>query len=341
MKKVFLLTAVFLIISLLIGGCSSGNALPTAAPAEVKEATAAPEISTALPTATETVEEPPTPDLPEPTATPTEAPPAGPIVFEDATFRLLMERTFSKTEFFPEDFENLTDLLIGADEVVILDADYESYQFFYHPRFNQDFTFAIDGKTFENAVGTIRTLADLKYFKSLERLELIYHTDADLDTLPALPNLNNLTIVIGKAGNLEFLNQLEGLQRLDLYLLMEPGTEPDTEPIRALKQLKSLGLMYIPITDLGFLEDKRDLTQLAIVDAPVEDFTAVASLTNLQSVYIETTKLKDVTPFMGLENLKSLILDLNEIDAEGIGLLQELQEGYALEGKELYIDLLD
>jgi hypothetical protein len=58
-------------------------------------------------------------------------------------------------------------------------------------------------------------------------------------------------------------------------------------------------------------------------------------------VYIETTKLKDVTPFMGLENLKSLILDLNEIDAEGIGLLQELQEGYALEGKELYIDLLD
>lgn len=289
----------------------------------------------------ETVETLPTPDLPEPTATPTEVPPASPIVFEDTTFQMLMEKTFNKTEFFPEDFENITDLLFGADEVVILDANYESYQFFYHPRFNQDFTFAIDGKTFENAVGTIKTLADLKYFKSLERLELIYHIDADLDTLPALPNLNNLTIVIGKADDLEFLNQFEGIERLDLYLLMESGTEPDTEPIRALKQLKSLGLMYIPITDLGFLEDKRDLTQLAIVDAPVADFSAVASLTSLRSVYIETTKLKDVTPFMELENLKSLILDLNEIDAEGIRLLQDLQDAYALKGKDLYIDLLD
>lgn len=341
MKKAFLLTAVLLVISSLISGCSSGGTLPTAAPAEVKESSAAPEISTVLPTAMETVETPPTPDLPEPTATPTEVPPASPIVFEDATFQMLMEKTFNKTEFFPEDFENITDLLFGADEVVILDANYESYQFFYHPRFNQDFTFAIDGKTFENAVGTIKTLADLKYFKSLERLELIYHIDADLDTLPALPNLNNLTIVIGKADDLEFLNQFEGIERLDLYLLMESGTEPDTEPIRALKQLKSLGLMYIPITDLGFLEDKKDLTQLAIVDAPVADFSAVASLTSLQSVFIETTKLKDVAPFMGLENLKSLILDLNEIDAEGIQLLQELQESYALEGKELYIDLLD
>ena len=248
-----------------------------------------------------------------------------------------MEKTFNKAVFFPEDFENVRGLLFGADETVILDGEYEFYEFYYHPQLNRTYKFTIVDQTFENSVGTIKTLADLKHFKNLESLDLIYHADVDLETLPVLPRLNSLAVILGKADNLKFLNQFEDLARLDLCLVFEP----DLEPIRELTKLRNLALMYIPFTSLDFLENKPDLIALTITDAPVEDFSEVASLTNLQSAYIEMTKLKDVSPFMELENLTSLLLDLNEIDAEGIRLLQELQEGYALEGKELYIDLLD
>ena len=351
MKKIFLLTVPLLIISILLSSCTSSTPPPTAAPVGEEEPTAVASEALPPPATAPDPTEAPTPASPEPTAqaptpaspepTPTAAIPDGPIVFEEATFQMLMEKTFNKTEFYPEDFANVTDLWIGADELVILDGNYESYQFFFHPRLNRDFTFVIDGRTFENAVGTIKSLADLKYFTHLERLELIHHINADLETLPTLPQLNTLAVVIGKANNFNFLEQLDGLQRLDLYLEMDPNTAPDMTPIQEIKQLSSLGLMFIPITDLKFLEGKTDLTALAISDAPVEDFSEVASLTNLRFVFIEMTKLKDVSPFMGLENLTSLVLGSNEIDAAGLTQLQELQAAYAQEGKELYIDLLD
>jgi internalin A len=136
------------------------------------------------------------------------------------------------------------------------------------------------------------------------------------ETVPSkigcLRNLKRL-IVCGKANakisNIDFLENLTGLQHLDLYA----NRISDIRFLENLVNLEYLDLCANGITDISFLKGLNKLIHLEIGANKITDIRALKGLRNLRHLGIDFSDVSDVNSLGKLTKLKYLSLKENQI----------------------------
>ncbi|NCC80338.1 MAG: leucine-rich repeat domain-containing protein [Clostridia bacterium] len=201
-----------------------------------------------------------------------------PVVFEEPLFLELLIKELGKEEIYPSDLVNVVNLKITADEFIFLASPGESEKSVI--LFNED-AFEYDGVRYEG-FGTMKSLADLKYFPNLDKLFINLQPEMDYSTLPE--NIRATVRVVQI-----YQSQLEDITFLDDF-----------------KNLLHVTLNTNRITDLSPLTDKTGIETLYFNWNQVEDLSPVATLTGLKRISAYGNKISDLTPLSGLKNLEQI-----------------------------------
>lgn len=221
------------------------------------------------PASTETPSPGDSESTPAETTEPTEEP--GPVVvFTDAALEAKVREAMGKSE---------GDITVAeAAAVVKLDLSNESF----------------DDMTSQN--GGIRDLSDLKYFTSLEDLNISFNDISDFSPLAELKSIKAL----GFTGvSPKDLSALAGLTNM-VCLVFDWTCFPD----QGRNGYESL----------DFMSDMKDLEIFSAKGAGIKDITALGGLTKLWSLYLAKNQITDISPLANLKNLKELELAENPIE---------------------------
>jgi hypothetical protein len=157
-------------------------------------------------------------------------------------------------------------------------------------------------------------------------------TDAELEYLKALPNLQSLSLVGTEVTDIG-LERLKGLNKLrSLNLASTPVTGAGLKHLKGLTKLQSLVLAGSKVTDAGLEHLKAlpnlvslDLFSTAATDAGLEQ---LGELPNLQSLNLEYTEVTDaeLERLKGLSKLQSLNLTATKMGDAGLKHLEGLTD---------------
>jgi Leucine-rich repeat (LRR) protein len=143
--------------------------------------------------------------------------------------------------------------------------------------------------------GGIHDISDLRYFTSLEDLNLSYNEIHDLSPLAELTTLKYL----GFTGILpDDLSVLKGLTNL-IFL----GFDWTCEESERLNGTLSL----------AFMADMKDLEIFSCMGNGVQDISALGGLTKIWSLFLNDNAITDISALANLTNLTELKLDGNPI----------------------------
>ncbi len=158
-------------------------------------------------------------------------------------------------------------------------------------------------------------LQRLQELERLKYLQIVVESDpVDLNKLPALPNLEELTILGWGAPTLAELpngiGRVADFPRLK-YLRVQETDLSDLSPIMGLVELETVSTFYNQITAIPDLSRLKSLRRLEIYDYsefPITDASGLAGLTALESLFISSARLNTLDAFSTLENMRSLRL---------------------------------
>lgn len=184
-------------------------------------------------------------------------------------------------------------------------------------------------KELEARVCAIRSIEDLKYFTSLERLDLYGNRISDISVLKHLTNLKYLdlshnfsSIYVGDREGM-VLEPLRNLTRLEV-LYLDKNFISDINPLSSLVSLKRLSLKQNRISDVSPLKRCVNLEYLDLSKNyheaseqeyyGVEDLTELANLQKLVYIDISFNTVEDITPLSVLSNLEVLLAGDNWIE---------------------------
>jgi internalin A len=194
----------------------------------------------------------------------------GPITFTDPAFEAKVRTALGKPD---------GDITVGeAGAVKELDLANESFD-----------------QRNANADLDIRAIADIKYFASLETLDLSYNTIADLSPLSDITSLKSLFLVGVQADDFSPLADLTNLTGLTMQWIYGPDQG------------------YYGLESLDVLANMKDLEVLDVKGCGVKDISALAGLPKLWSVFLDQNLITDVSPLAALTGLKELQLAENPI----------------------------
>ncbi len=93
-------------------------------------------------------------------------------------------------------------------------------------------------------------------------------------------------------GTIDWLSDFKNLTNLWLW-----GNDLDNADMKALdgKDLEELNINDNNLTDITFVENFPNLTQLSAAATGISDLTPLASLTKLQEVWLEENEISDIT----------------------------------------------
>ena len=140
------------------------------------------------------------------------------------------------------------------------------------------------------------TIEDLSLFQNmpnLQRLDISYMNDCDLNYLADLNNLETLAIIGENIRNPQGLSDLTHLKSLSLYdnssnaMYGDEEREPlDLQAFANLTELEWLDLYYIYIGDISPLAELKNLRSINLADTNVSDILPLAGLEKLDELYL-------------------------------------------------------
>ena len=132
-----------------------------------------------------------------------------PLVFEDPVFFELLKKELGKEDIYPSDLEKYINVKIAADEFIFLAAAGDAEKSII--LFNDD-AFEYEDVRYEG-FGTIKSLADLKYFTKLEKLFINLQPEIDYSTLPESIKKTTRVVQIyqSQVEDISFLEHFENL----------------------------------------------------------------------------------------------------------------------------------
>lgn len=138
----------------------------------------------------------------------------GPIDFEDPVFFNLLKKELGKEEIYPKDLAGFTSIKITADEFIFLAVSGGSEKSIIH--FNEN-AFEYDGVRYEG-FGTMKSLADLKYFTSLDKIYISLQPEIDYSTIPEeiAKKVRSVLVYQSRLEDISFLEKFENLMVLTL-----------------------------------------------------------------------------------------------------------------------------
>jgi hypothetical protein len=231
-----------------------------------------------------------------------------PIVFEDPVLFNLLKKELGKDEIRPEDLSVYTSIKIAADEFVFLAASGDSEKSIIH--FNEN-AFEYDGVRYEG-FGTIKSLADLKYFTSLDKIYITLQPEIDYNTLPEEVS-KNVRIVNIYQSQLEDIGFLENFENL-MVLTLNTNNINDLSPLEGKDKLLRLSFDWNDVQDLTPIASLAALKSISAYSNKITDLTALAGLPNLEEVEFYNNLIKDISPLKDIKTLKVVELIDNQIE---------------------------
>jgi Leucine-rich repeat (LRR) protein len=143
--------------------------------------------------------------------------------------------------------------------------------------------------------GGIRDISDLKYFTSLEELNLSFNDISDFAPLAELKSIKTLGFN-GIAP--KDLSVLKGLTNMTCLIFDWTCDE---------SQWRNGNV------SLDFMADMKDLEIFSAIGGGIKDITALGGLTKIWSLYLENNAITDISSLANLTNLKELKLSNNPI----------------------------
>jgi hypothetical protein len=164
-------------------------------------------------------------------------------------------------------------------------------------------------------LASVVEVESLKYFTSLESLELDLFSEVDLAELKDLKHLKHLKITanfgrVSAKGLRTLIHNLPKLEVLSLGNLDIPADElrfADRSPVQQL-ELSEVGLETLE--DLGYLPQ---VTQLAIPFSGIRSISGIETFTHLQKLVISGTRVEDLSPLSQLSQLSYLDISLSSV----------------------------
>ena len=252
-----------------------------------------------------------------------------PISFEDPVLFNLLKKELGKDEILPKDLAEYTSIEIAADEFAFLAAGGDSEKSIIH--YMED-AFEYDGVRYEG-FGTMKSLADLKYFTSLDKIYITLQPEIDYSTIPEeiaekvrvvliyqsqledisfLEKFENLMVLTLNTNNIKDLSPLEGKDKL-IWLSFDWNEVQDLTPISSLTALKSISAYSNKISDLTALSDLPNLEEIEFYNNLIKDIGPLKNITTLKSVELINNQIEDVTPLKEFESFEELRLTGNPI----------------------------
>ena len=176
-----------------------------------------------------------------------------------------------------------------------------------------------------------KLLAPLRNLQNLRELIVVSRNVSDLSVVSELHQLEKIFIDNTRLSNLDFLRPLKKLvylhfdqatelkdiaalgEQLQLQELVLGGYKTkDVTVIKNLKNLKVLSLTSDNLTNLDFLQDLKQLEDIAIRGKQV-DLSVLVNFGKLKSLHVEHSGVQDIAALKGLSELEEVYLGDNKI----------------------------
>jgi internalin A len=157
--------------------------------------------------------------------------------------------------------------------------------------------------------GQIPGLLALTHLQNLAKLRIISQGNVDLGPVGALPNLQDLWVWAGVSRfDLRPLRNLTQLRKLALAVLGMGRLAPvdNIDAIGHLKELQSLTLSDLQVTDLLFVENLDHLQELNLNGTPISSLDPLRGLKELKTISINALPISDISALLDLPELAEL-----------------------------------
>lgn len=229
--------------------------------------------------------------------------------FEDPVLFNLIKKQLGKDKIYKEDLAKFTEIIILGDEFVFILAEDDELEADLYI-FSGD-SFRYDDVLYEEVVGTMKSLQDLKYFSSLTYLSVLSQPGIDFSTIPEELHERIVALDIGGC-NLKDISFLEKYNNLRLLHLADNNIK-DLSPLEGKAEIGNLYLNNNEIEDIGPLASLSSLKKLSASGNKISDLTPISGLSELKSIDFSFNLIEDISPLKELMNLKTAALLGNKI----------------------------
>jgi hypothetical protein len=244
-----------------------------------------------------------------------------PLTFEDEIFEKSLKQALGKEEsdiIYNTELNQYVGMVIVANRIFLVS-----------PTLAEQNVVLYGGEKFEiNATlyieeGTMKSLADLKYFPNLTNLKIYFQKNINYNTMDSLTNINNLSLY---ANNIIDLSFIEGLPNIT-YLNFNYNKIENLSFLKNLTKLKTATISNNNISDITGIENLTTLVNLQLNNNKISDISRISNLTNLTNLSLQNNNITDVSPLKNLKNLENLFIKMNPItNIESLNTLKIIPE---------------
>ncbi len=231
-----------------------------------------------------------------------------PITFEDPIIYALLKKELKKDDITPKDLEKFTGFTILANEFILLSGEgIKEKDVVYY---NED-TFEYDDVRY-TGFGTLKSLADLKYFKNLIKLNITLQPEIDYSTIPEniLKTVSSLYIYQSRLEDISFLKPAENLH----FICLSTNNIKDLSPLVGKESITWLDMNWNDVEDLAPLSGMTNLKSFSAYGNKITNLAPLENLTKLESIKLYQNLIKDISPLQNMRALKSIEIINNQIE---------------------------
>lgn len=156
----------------------------------------------------------------------------------------------------------------------------------------------------------IKQVPELKYFTSLQNLEISSSTISDISSLSNLVNLKDLDLSNNKIMDISALKNCTSLDTIDLS-----GNQiTDISPIYGLTDVVKVNISNNSISNVSTsITQLKYLTDLNLSRNRISDNSVFSGMSQLKTLYLNSNKIVDVKPLTGMDKLEEYTMEDNAI----------------------------
>jgi hypothetical protein len=239
----------------------------------------------------------------------------------------------SAEAFDVADKEGKEHVITAQNALLVLDAELQTMQ----EAWDGSYVTLLDGRRlFGPEFEALQRLID-KFERNNNSQEYFYEEMIKISDEGHLTRIGLADITLTDLNDLRYFTQLDNFFVDDL-------TNKDISPLKNLKKLKRLYLVYDGMTDddMKIISDFKELQLLSLSSKRITGISQLENLHNLNELYIHDTSVRDIQIVSKLSNLKLLdISGTNVIDISCLAKLPSLDTLYLASVKiEDYLVLL-
>ena len=225
------------------------------------------------------------------------------ITFSDASFEKMIRMALdipNGGNITQKDLDTVRNLKIYGNSHAVINETL--------PAFNTNDGYTIDGQLYTDR-GTIKSLADIQYFRKMTKLSIGYNQINSLNGLEGAGSLEMLGLYSNQVRDISVLAQVKNLKWLYLY----HNNIQDVSPLSGHTALRQLYLQYNNISDISPLAGLTQLQELSVDYNNISDISVVSKLTKLRFFSAKYNQISDISPVAEVDALTDVFFEGNPV----------------------------